>query len=107
MALEPRIDRHSLVTRHNIEWNDIMGQIPLGNGEFCFNTDGTGLQIFGGNTMSHRAWHSFLLPEGFTPDQIPSTGTFQKGPVRGPDVFPEGSSEIRSWMFDNPHIFNL
>ena len=107
MALEPRIDRHSLVTRHNIEWNDIMGQIPLGNGEFCFNADGTGLQTFGGNTMSHWAWHSFPLPEGVTPDQIPSTGTFQKGPVRGPDVFPEGSSEIRSWMFDNPHIFNL
>ena len=107
LAVEPHIDRHALVTRHNIEWNDLRGQIPLGNGEFCFNADGTGLQTFGGNTMSHWAWHSFPLPAGVTPDQIPSTGTFQKGPVRGPDVFPEGTSAIRSWLFDNPHIFNL
>lgn len=107
VAAEPLIDRHALVTRHNIEWNDLRGQIPLGNGEFCFNADGTGLQTFGGNTMSHWAWHSFPLPAGVTPDQIPSTGTFQKGPVKGPDVFPEGTSVIRSWMFDNPHIFNL
>ena len=106
-AGEPRIDRHALVTRHNIEWNDLRGQIPLGNGEFCFNADATGLQTFGGNTMSHWAWHSFPLPAGVAPDQIPSTGTYQKGPVKGPDVFPEGTSAIRSWMFDNPHIFNL
>lgn len=107
MAGEPRIDRHALVTRHNIEWNDIRGQIPLGNGEFCFNADGTGLQTFGGNTMSHSAWHSFPLPAGVTPDQIPHTGTYQKGPVKGPDVFPEGKTAINTWLFNNPHIFNL
>lgn len=101
------IDRHALVTRHNIEWNDVNGQIPLGNGEFCFNADGTGLQTFGGNTMSHWGWHSFPLPPGITSDQIPSTGTFQKGRITGPDIFPQGTSAIRSWMFDNPHVFNL
>jgi len=95
------------VTRHNIEWNDVNGQIPLGNGEFCFNADGTGLQTFGGNTMSHWGWHSFPLPPGITSDQIPSTGTFQKGRITGPDIFPQGTSAIRSWMFDNPHVFNL
>jgi hypothetical protein len=57
LAAEAPIDRHALVTRHNIEWNDLRGQIPLGNGEFCFNADGTGLQTFGGNTFSHWAWH--------------------------------------------------
>lgn len=101
------IDRHALVVRHNIEWNDIRGQIPLGNGDFCFNADGTGLQTFGGNTMSHWGWHSFPLPPGVRHDQIPSTGTFQKGRITGPDLFPEGTSAIRTWMFDNPHIFNL
>ncbi|RKD90884.1 hypothetical protein BC643_1229 [Mangrovibacterium diazotrophicum] len=101
------IDRHALVTRHNIEWNDLDGQIPLGNGEFCFNVDGTGLQTFGGNTMAHWAWHSFPLPEGVTKDQIPSTGTFQNGRNTGPDIFPEGTSAIRQYMFDNPHSFNL
>jgi len=100
-------DRHALVTRHNIKWDYLIGQIPLGNGEFCFNVDGTGLQTFGGNTMSHWGWHSFPLPEGVTRDQIPPTGTFQKGRNTGPEVFPEGTSVIRRWMFDNPHIFNL
>ena len=101
------IDRHALVTRHNITWNEVNGQIPLGNGEFCFNADGTGLQTFGGNTMSHWGWHSFPLPEGVTQDQVPQTGTFQKGRNTGLDVFPKDSAAIRNWLFDNPHIINL
>ncbi|WP_163323337.1 hypothetical protein [Draconibacterium mangrovi] len=101
------IDRYALVTRHNIEWNDLTGQIPLGNGEFCFNADGTGLQTFGGNTMSHWGWHSFPLPDGVTSEQIPATGTFQQGRNAGPDIFPEDKDNIRQYMFDNPHIFNL
>ncbi|MDI1251329.1 MAG: hypothetical protein PSV13_20885 [Lacunisphaera sp.] len=103
------IDRRALVTRHNIAWDDLRGQIPLGNGEFCFNADGTGLQTFGGNTMSHWGWHSFPLPAGVTPDQIPATGTFQKGRVTGPDVAPKeaNAAAIRRWMGDNPHSFNL
>ncbi len=81
--------------------------MPLGNGEFCFNADATGLQTFGGNSMSHWAWHSFPLPAGWTPDRVPSTGTFQQGRNKGPDVFPEGAESIRTWMFDNPHLMNL
>jgi len=104
---EKPIDRYALVTRHNIEWDELAGQIPLGNGEFCFNVDGTGLQTFGGNTMAHWAWHSFPLPDDVTQDQIPATGTFQQGRNTGPDVFPEGKMHIRKWMFDNPHSFNL
>jgi len=106
-SLDKPIDRKALVTRHNIGWNDVNGQIPLGNGEFCFNADGTGLQTFGGNTMSHWGWHSFPLPEEITPGQIPVTGTFQEGRNTGPDFFPEGTSTLRQYMFDNPHILNL
>ncbi len=102
-----RIDRQALVTRHNIAWNDLKGQIPLGNGEFCFNADATGLQTFGGNTMSHWGWHSFPLPEGWTADRVPTTGTFQQGRNTGPDTFPENTDTIRTWMFDNPHAMNL
>lgn len=36
-APDESIDHHALVTRHNIEWSDLRGQIPLGNGEFCIN----------------------------------------------------------------------
>jgi hypothetical protein len=101
------IDRHALVTRHNIQWNDPTGQIPVGNGEFCFNADGTGLQTFGGNSMSHWGWHSFPLPDGVTADQIPPTGTFQQGRNQGPDNPPPGTGAIETWMHANPHIMDL
>jgi len=101
------IDRHALVTRHNYEWNAPDSTVPLGNGEFCFTADGSGLQTFAGNTMAHWAWHSFPLPHGWTPYQVPATGTFQQGRNQGPDRFPPGTDELRRWMFDNPHIMNL
>ena len=106
-AGQSAIDRHALVTRHNITWNEVAGRLPLGNGEFCFGADGTGLQTFAGNSMSHWGWHSFPLPEGWTLDRVPSTGTFQKGRNTGGDNFPAGTDAIRVWMFDNPHIMNL
>jgi hypothetical protein len=105
--LRPPIDRYALVTRHNIQWNSSTGTIPLGNGEFCFNADGTGLQTFGGNSMSHWAWHSFPLPSGVTADQIPATGTFETGRVQGQDNPPSGTAAIETWMKQNPHIMNL
>ncbi|WP_370479758.1 hypothetical protein [Tamlana flava] len=106
------IDREQLVTRHNIRWAwEERGQIPMGNGEFCVGIDGTGLQTFGGNTMSHWGWHSFPLPEGITEDQIPETGSFfqsKKGErYIGPDMLPEDKKDLGNWMFDNPHIMNL
>lgn len=101
------IDRHALVTRHNIEWNERSGQIPLGNGEFCFNADGTGLQTFGGVTLAHWGWHSDPLPAGWTADRVPPTGTFQKGRNKGGDNFPPETAAIRKWMYENPHALNL
>jgi hypothetical protein len=106
-SAEERIDRHKLVMRHNITWNEVAGRLPLGNGEFCFGADGTGLQTFAGNSMSHWGWHSFPLPEGWTPERVPPTGTFQQGRNAGGDIFPVGTQAIRAWMFDNPHIMNL
>lgn len=106
-AAKAGIDRHTLVTRHNITWNEVAGRLPLGNGEFCFGADATGLQTFAGNSMSHWGWHSFPLPKGWTPDRVPPTGTFQKGRNTGGDNFPDGTDAIRNWMFDNPHIMNL
>ena len=106
-AAKSTIDRRALVTRHNITWNDVAGRLPLGNGEFCFGADGTGLQTFAGNSMSHWGWHSFPLPKVWTPDRVPSTGTFQKGRNISGDNFPPGTDAIRTWMFDNPHIINL
>jgi hypothetical protein len=102
------IDRHALVTRHNITLNDLNKHLALGNGEFSFGADGTGLQTFAGNSMSHWGWHSFPLPAGVTADQVPPTGTFQQGRNTGPDdAAPPGTKDILSWMGVNPHIMNL
>ena len=103
----PPIDRHALVTRHNIECNTLATTLPLGNGEFCFTADATGLQTFAGNSMAHWGWHSFPLPEGWSADRVPPTGTFQRGRNTGRDVFPKGTDAIRKWMFDNPHRMNF
>ncbi len=102
-----RIDRQALVTRHKIEWNELQGQIPLGNGEFCFNVDATGLQTFGGNTMSHWAWHSAPLPTGCTPADVPPTGTVERGRIQGPMQKAAEKEELNGWMFRNPHPVNL
>lgn len=99
--VEP-IDRQALVARHNIIWNEVAGRIPLGNGEFCFGADGTGLQTFSGNSMSHWGWHSFPLPEGWTPDLVPAAGSFEKK-----DTGDRNKGVLNRWMFDNPHNMNL
>ena len=95
------------MTRHNIECNTLATTLPLGNGEFCFTADATGLQTFAGNSMAHWGWHSFPLPEGWSAGQVPSTGTFQRGRNTGGDIFPKDTAAIRTWMFDNPHRMNL
>ena len=96
------IDRQALVTRHNIAWHDAAGRIALGNGEFCFGTDGSGLQTFAGNSMAHWGWHSFPIPDGCTPDMVPATGAFEQRNIDG-----KLKGAINSWMFDNPQMMNL
>ena len=107
VAAEGPIDRHALVTRHNLEWNDLHGEIPLGNGEFCFNADATGLQTFGGNTMAHWGWHSAPFPPGFTSADVPPTGTVELGRITGPQRKAAARGELDGWMFQNPHPINL
>jgi hypothetical protein len=68
-VVEDPIDRYALVNRHRIEIHeaDTLGSLSVGNGNFEFTTDITGLQTFYreyGNgvalgTMSNWGWHSF------------------------------------------------
>jgi hypothetical protein len=63
------IDRLSLVTRHNVVITkpDTLGSLSVGNGEFAFTVDVSGLQTFPEvyengiplGTQSQWAWHSF------------------------------------------------
>jgi hypothetical protein len=72
------IDRHALVSRHNVIAHDIdpTGAMAVGNGEFAFNFDVTGLQSFPEyyqktmpiGILSTWGWHAFPNPDGFTFD---------------------------------------
>ncbi|MBQ4142477.1 MAG: hypothetical protein IJD43_03285 [Thermoguttaceae bacterium] len=104
-----KIDRQSVVSRHFIQSLDPNLEIPLGNGEFCFNVDFTGLQTTRGNTMAHWGWHSNPLPEGFTKADVPETGTLQQGrnTFKGDHSFPPEKQALRQWLRDNPHRADL
>lgn len=70
------IDRHAVVTRHNphITTVDPEASLSIGNGDFAFTVDATGLQNFEKlhhekgipiETLSAWAWHSFPNPNGY------------------------------------------
>ncbi len=99
------IDRHALVARHNIDWPSLAGQIPLGNGNFAFNADGTGLETVGGNTMSHWCWHRFPLPPGVTTNAIHPWATPDKGHLTG--ITTTEPPPIYDWERHNPQPLNL
>ncbi len=107
LSAAERLDRRAVVSRHNIISDSLTMTVPLANGEFCFNADGTGLQTFAGSIFDHRAWFALPLPAGRTIGDVPETGTFQTGRNRGPDVFPEGSGDLFEWMTDSLHRMNL
>ncbi len=88
VAEEPPIDRHALVSRHNVDWPSLDGQIPLGNGNFAFNADGTGLQTVGGNSMSHWCWHSFPLPDGVSKEDVKPWATTDSGRLKNGGTTP-------------------
>ena len=70
---DSRIDRRALVRRHNITLNksDPLTPLSVGNGEFAFTADITGLQTFPQyhqqgmalGTQSHWGWHSMPNPD--------------------------------------------
>jgi len=102
-----KIDRKAVVTRHNIVTTDVTQILALGNGEFCFGVDGSGLQTFGGNIMANWAWHSYPLPEGATMADVPETGTIETGKLVGEMEQASAKREVSNWMFQNPHKFNM
>lgn len=104
------IDRHALVTRLNVVLTQFNGDRPLqvGNGEFAFGMDITGLQSFAPfNTMSQWGWHSSPLPAGKKVED------YQMQPVKmhGRDVLmpmPDPKEpELSHWLTGNPHRINL
>ncbi|HEY2760251.1 MAG TPA: hypothetical protein VGI75_05900, partial [Pirellulales bacterium] len=112
------IDRHALVSRHNIVVHELdpNGAMALGNGEFAFNFDITGLQSFPeyyAKTMpvgmlSNWSWHSFSNPNGYTLDNYPLTSIVKHDRKF---VYPASSVSnplpAAAYLRGNPHRFGL
>jgi hypothetical protein len=103
------IDRQALVTRHNVvlEKADPQTALQVGNGEFAFGVDVTGLQTFYGNTMSHWGWHSFPLPAGKRIEDLKLTAFDTYGRTVGYPTSSKGQEDIYRWLRENPHRMNL
>ena len=112
------IDRHALVTRHNVVVHEIdpNGAMAVGNGDFAFNFDVTGLQSFPeyyAKTMpigilSDWGWHSFPNPDEYTLDDFPMTVIPKYGRQF---IFPSASTSHptpdAAYLRANPHRFGL
>src|SRR5450432_2989935 len=74
------IDRHALVTRHDVVLTNFDANNPLsvGNGQFCFTVDATGLQTFPEafentiplGTLSDWGWHTIPNTNGWNIDKF-------------------------------------
>jgi hypothetical protein len=104
------IDRHALVTRHNVTLTQFDGERPMqvGNGEFAFGMDITGLQTFAPfNTMSQWGWHSGPPPVGEKVEDYEGQVWDTHGrPVRYP-MFDPNHPAVSEWLAGSPHRINL
>jgi protein-glucosylgalactosylhydroxylysine glucosidase len=111
------INRAALVTRHNplLHKFEPLSPLSVGNGEFAFTADITGLQTFPGNyekqmplcTMSQWGWHSLPLPSGLDPKGLRLTQYDTYGRSVGYATSSEGQTELYNWLRENPHRLHL
>ncbi|WP_158799242.1 hypothetical protein [Pedobacter sp. L105] len=110
-ALCQKIDRKALVSRHNLHITDkeSKGPTQVGNGQFAFGFDFTGLQTFNddANTMSNWGWHKFKLPAGTDPYQYKGREWDTQGRQVRYDIQNEKEQDLYQWMRANPQRLNL
>lgn len=110
-AVSGKIDRKALVTRHNLLIKDrnLYGPTQVGNGEFAFGFDITGLQTFSNsaNTMSNWGWHQFPTPNGQRPEDFKGQEWDTQGRMVRYDVQNPEQQDLRNWMVQNPQRIHL
>jgi hypothetical protein len=118
-AAEAAIDRHALVSRHDVVLTNFDAANPLsvGNGQFCFTVDATGLQTFPEaftnttplGTLSDWGWHTAPNPNDWDVD----TFEFKKFPDLNGRLVPycDVPKNIKTpeiqWLRANPHRLHL
>lgn len=114
-----KIDRYQLVRRHDVVVRgfDSMSSVSVGNGNFAFTVDPTGLQSFPEfyqngvslGTESQWGWHSFPNPAHYSLKDV--TREFK---VHGREVpyvttvsTPARGKAASDWLRENPHRLDL
>lgn len=104
------IDRYAVVDRHRIITKSTNPKSPaqVGNGEFAFGVDITGLQTFVPfNTLSQWSWHSFPLAEGQQIKDFKGVRLNTHGRPVKYNIPNEAQPALANWLSANPHRFNL
>ena len=105
------IDRKALVTRHNLVLRDpsFEGPTQVGNGDFAYGFDITGMQTFNDNftTMSDWGWHSTPMPKGLRVDDFKKTPVETHGRMVSYYLPNPRQPTLTAWLVENPHKFNL
>ena len=117
IATTDAIDRKALVSRHNpvVHQIDPFSALTVGNGNFAFTADATGLQTFTEDfakefplcTTSHWAWHTIPAPPGIKAEDY----KFKEFDVQGRKVGYATDSKdqkvLYDWLRENPHRLHL
>jgi hypothetical protein len=106
-VLGASIDRHAVVSRHDVHVTSVDPEATLsvGNGDFAFGVDVTGLQKgLPLETLSTWAWHSFPNPKGLTLADATKLYDFhgRKVPYAALQSSPAGT-----YFRENPHPIPL
>ena len=116
-----KIDRKALVNRHNIiqTQTDPLNPLSIGNGEFAFTADITGMQTFPEyyeqgislGTFSQWAWHTFPNPENYTLNDVVKNYAVGNDSIPYWYQFSSTDSERQfaatEWLRENPHRLHL
>ena len=114
------IDREALVTRNNPQVSafDSLASLSVGNGEFAFTVDVTGLQTFPERysegvplgTQSQWGWHRFPNPQNYRPEDVWKEFDFGRGHK---ELYacqfkePGRRQDASDWLRINPHRLHL
>ncbi len=124
---EKLLDRRQIVTRHNptLTAPDVASALQVGNGEFAFAVDITGLQTFAEDyrrgmplgTMAQWAWHTFPNSNNYQLSEVmkdyASHGRMVSYPVginefgAAPAGVPERVVKAATWLRENPQRIHL
>ncbi|HKR22820.1 MAG TPA: twin-arginine translocation signal domain-containing protein, partial [Pyrinomonadaceae bacterium] len=117
LASNAAIDRAALVSRHNpvLRQLDPLSPLTIGNGEFAFTADVTGLQTLAREyenamplcTMSQWGWHTRPAPDSVASKTLRLSQYDTYGREVGYQTSSEGQTDLFQWLRENPHRLHL